>query len=155
MSFLGGKFNLLQRFEKYKYVSASHPGCWLWCGNHYENGYAQTSINSKPMRVSRIIAHLFHGLDLSSNCKALHKCDVKGCWNPDHIFVGTQAENIQDCVAKGRHSETRKTHCKRGHLLNGTNLYIHSGKRSCKICRKAATYRCLGIEVKQCLPNIQ
>lgn len=66
----------------------------------------------------------------------LHKCDNNRCCNEEHLFLGTQAENIADAVAKGRMRGMNWTHCIHGHEFNQENTYIRKeGRRVCKKCR--------------------
>ena len=72
----------------------------------------------------------------------LHRCDVPGCVNPDHLFVGTFKDNTQDMIRKGRNSpppiakpgQGTKLICKRGHL----RATMPSGRRVCLECQKIA-----------------
>lgn len=64
-------------------------------------------IDGKPYAVHRVSAHLAHGLDLGSGLKALHQCDVPRCFNPDHLFVGTQKDNVHDMFKKGRENHAK------------------------------------------------
>jgi len=54
------------------------------------------------------------------------------------LFLGTQSENIFDAVAKRRHFQSKKTHCKRGHIFDDENTYYHHGgkHRNCRQCRR-------------------
>lgn len=93
----------------------------------------------RPRPVSRIIAYICLGLDINnSRQKALHKCDNPSCFNPEHIYVGSDSHNIQDAYKRGRRKGycKTKTHCKRGHEYNDKNTYIRpdTGAKICKIC---------------------
>jgi hypothetical protein len=67
-----------------------------------------------------------------------HHCDNRKCFNPDHLFIGTQKDNQVDSVRKKRHYNVRKTHCKRGHAYSPENTYITKrGGRSCRTCHRA------------------
>ena len=69
----------------------------------------------------------------------LHRCDVRACCNPDHLFLGTPLDNMQDMHAKGRFIPNtegfrRKLSCKKGHPFTETNTVIVSGVRRCREC---------------------
>ena len=71
--------------------------CWLWRGSRDGLGYGHFS-EGRAHRVSWL---LFKG-PIPDGMKVLHKCDVRNCVNPEHVFLGTQADNIQDMLKKGR-----------------------------------------------------
>jgi hypothetical protein len=83
-------------------------GCWVWTASTDRQGYGHISNvfiggKSRSISVHRLVAHLIHGLDLSSrNTYACHHCDNPPCFNPDHLFVGTPKDNSDDCKNKGR-----------------------------------------------------
>jgi hypothetical protein len=57
------------------------------------------------------------------------------------LRAGTQAENAQDALERGRHAQRNKTHCKHGHPLSGGNLLMLKTQRACRTCRRAALAR--------------
>jgi hypothetical protein len=120
-------------------VDKSEPnGCWLWAGAN-DGRYGQFWMNNRKEKAHRVSWLLTHG-EIPEGKMACHRCDNPSCVNPDHIFWGTMSDNILDAVSKGRHDprgNALRTHCKRGHLLNGDNMRIRpsTGHRECIICR--------------------
>jgi hypothetical protein len=78
-------------------VPVPESGCWLWSGNTTRHGYGVLA--GKYMH--RYAYRVAHGA-IPEGAHVLHKCDVPCCVNPDHIFLGSQADNNADKVAKGR-----------------------------------------------------
>lgn len=82
-------------------VVVNSSGCWLWTGYCIPQGYGRLSVNNKPTLAHRAMYKLHKG-DIPSDLQVLHKCDVRNCLNPDHLFLGTVQDNMADKVAKGR-----------------------------------------------------
>lgn len=92
-------------------VAVQENGCWMWQGGVDRKGYGKFSIgNSRnpdgSRRNSMVSAHrvsyeLFKG-GIPDGLFVLHKCDTPGCVNPDHLFLGTNTDNMRDMDAKGR-----------------------------------------------------
>lgn len=77
------------------------------------------------------------GPEIPAEMKIMHTCDNPSCFNPSHLVMGTQKDNMRDCSDKGRFFNQKKTHCKRGHKFSPENTYITpSGSRECKACRR-------------------
>lgn len=69
-----------------------------------------------------------------------HHCDTPACYEIEHLFLGTQADNMADMVAKGRHRNQVKTHCPHGHEYTEENTYITPrGGRKCRECHRIET----------------
>jgi hypothetical protein len=126
-----------QRVDK-----ANPDECWLWIGRKNDHGYGLLSLGKRgsQMRAHRFSYELHFGSipegESYQGIEVCHRCDVPACVNPAHLFLGTHADNVADCVAKGRfRSPPKKTHCKRGHPLTPENCYIDkNGHRQCRIC---------------------
>jgi hypothetical protein len=94
--------------------------CWLWTSNVHTNGYGQIAesrngrLRQRWLWAHRVAWELTHG-PIADGLRVLHRCDVPTCVNPDHLFLGTQIENIADSVRKGRFTAWRRT----GVRLNG------------------------------------
>ena len=122
--------------------------CWLWTGKPNQNGYGRLRINKKTVLAHRLAYELWVGTIPLDKPNVLHHCDNPPCVNPEHLFVGTQADNIKDMVAKGRNisPQALKTHCPSGHEYNKINTRIKSNNhRICKVCdrnRKKETSAC-------------
>jgi len=79
-------------------------GCWLWQGSQDGKGYGQIRIvvGLKPERVHRISAFFFlHYSGVIYQVNHKRECSNKHCWNPDHLYIGSQQENVWDNMATG------------------------------------------------------
>jgi hypothetical protein len=85
----------------WKNVCKTPGGCWVWTGGQFTNGYGGMTVDGKALHVHRLSWELSRGPIPQEMC-VLHKCDVRLCVNPDHLFTGTQGDNIADKVLKGR-----------------------------------------------------
>jgi hypothetical protein len=120
--------------------------CLIWDGSTNEHGYGQVRHGRLTLKVHIVMADLI-GLP-GDGPMVLHACDNPPCFEPEHLYRGTQSDNMRDCVARGRHvpnlsnlnrgeHNIAKTHCPREHLYSGDNLYItKAGARSCKECKR-------------------
>jgi hypothetical protein len=75
--------------------------CWVWMGGCSWIGYGLIQYNGHTTSPHRLAYIFTHG-DLPAGIDVLHKCDNRKCCNPDHLFEGTQLDNIKDMFAKGR-----------------------------------------------------
>ncbi|NIQ14489.1 MAG: hypothetical protein GTO02_08825 [Candidatus Dadabacteria bacterium] len=104
----------MKQFQVIKELSSTHPnakpvivevdqnGCWR-CVNHRktETGYIHLRRNGKLLRGHRLSYETFVG-EIPKDLYVLHKCDVRDCINPEHLFLGTCQDNQTDMVQKGR-----------------------------------------------------
>ena len=97
-----------------KVSKGDEDDCWEWQGRLDGNGYGSFGIYSRqllPHRVSAYLSGKLESLKKGSSAGVVirHKCDNPACVNPRHLKVGTQKDNVRDCVSKHRnHNTSRK-----------------------------------------------
>lgn len=77
------------------------PSCWLWTGKLHLRGYGRFRGPSGDM-AHRFSYHCYVG-EIPAGMQVCHRCDNPRCVNPDHLFLGTNQDNVTDKVVKGRH----------------------------------------------------
>lgn len=95
---LGQETDVIKRLKR---KTRYEGDCWIWTGKTVGRGYGEIWYKGAMFRINRLIAHLYHGMILHSTIsQGNHKpeCKSKACWNPDHIYVGTQYDNVQDQI---------------------------------------------------------
>ena len=75
--------------------------CWIWTAATDGRGYGKLGVDKKPLRAHRLSYQFAFG-DIPEGLCVLHKCDIPICVNPNHLFLGTQADNMLDKTRKGR-----------------------------------------------------
>jgi hypothetical protein len=75
--------------------------CWEWRGSKDKDGYAIFNFRGKTKKAHRISWQYFKGTN-PENFFVLHACDNPPCTNPEHLFLGTAADNLRDMIKKGR-----------------------------------------------------
>jgi hypothetical protein len=88
-------------------------GCWIWTGSRSstgtDGGYGELRYNNKLYHVHRLSWSIHNKQEIPSNMEVCHECDMPPCFNPDHLFLGTHKDNMQDMARKGRSGILRGT----------------------------------------------
>jgi plasmid maintenance system antidote protein VapI len=95
----------------WKYVNKT-DGCWLWTGSRTTGGYGQFGVGGRkgtPIGTHRVAWALANGAIPDGLC-VCHRCDNPPCVRPDHLFLGTLADNFDDMRAKGRNERGMAHH---------------------------------------------
>jgi len=118
--------------------------CYLWRGIIRRDGYGQLIVKRMHFIAHRIAYQEFVG-NIPTGQLVLHRCDVRACVNPKHLFLGTQSDNMKDCAAKGRINRRtgneKKISCPKGHPYTPENTALYRGWRYCIACRDVRNRR--------------
>jgi hypothetical protein len=127
--------------------------CWNWTGAKNKFNYGQFYYNGKVRKAHRV-SYLMKNGHYDESLVVAHKCDNPSCVRPDHLFLATQRENVNDMVAKKRHgagqivtqtyeewlesrpNKSQKDLCSRGHRFSANNTRIKKiRERYARVCR--------------------
>lgn len=117
--------------------------CWTWTGGHNGIGYGQFHLGSrrgKRTHYAHRLAFLLWVDAIPDGMTLDHACDrgAQGCVTPDHLRLMTNRANTMRSSSPPA-KNARKTHCSKGHALEGDNVYdAGNGRRACQICRAAS-----------------
>lgn len=105
--------SIAQRLEALSMLNEV-SGCRLWQGatNKKDNGYGVLNVDGRVRYAHRLAWEEVNG-PVPAGSHVCHKCDVRTCINPDHMFLGTHADNMADKVAKGRQSKGEEHYASR------------------------------------------
>jgi len=128
--------------EQFKARIERIPGidCWIWA-KVSDSGYGYLYINYHQYLAHRYAWELYRG-PIPEGLWILHKCDIKSCVNPDHLYLGTLIDNTWDAVDRKQYFYASQMCCKRGHEFTVENTYVKNGKhRECRVCSNWAKAR--------------
>src|SRR5712664_4432062 len=123
--------DIKSRLEHYSISALS--GCIIWTGAIDGGGYGRIRLRGR-LEMAHRMSFIVHNGDIPEGMLVCHSCDVRPCINPNHLFLGTNQDNLQDASRKGK---LHVTVCKNGHPATPENRYVYpEGDSYCKACRR-------------------
>lgn len=132
-----GVTSLLSTGERFwRKVDKTDGECWNWTAST-RNGYGTASFQGRHEYAHRVAYRLTHGA-IPDALVIRHRCDNRLCVRPDHLEVGTKADNSRDMVERGRSAPNPRAlnaFCPNGHPFDAGNTYWWNNARQCKTCK--------------------
>lgn len=119
-----------ERFELKVNVN-EQTGCWDWTAKINNGGYGEFQYKGKSEKAHRVSLIIYKGLEPNDGLYVCHTCDNRKCVNPDHLFLGTAQDNMDDMYDKGRRIRFNDIPCP------SRAKYLKNICR-CPLCTKAA-----------------
>jgi hypothetical protein len=128
----------VKQYIRDRVVEVTESGCWIWMQTLNRGGYGMVLKRGMGQRTAHRLSYATFVGPIPEGMYICHRCDVRCCVNPDHLFVGTHTDNVRDAVRKKRMYNQRLTHCPRGHEYTPENTLLRKGNnaRRCHTCRK-------------------
>jgi HNH endonuclease len=133
---------ILERFDE-RWLPCKRTGCWIWTGYlsvGSKGGYGSFVFRPALSRSKKTVSA--HRMSWELRCgpippgmSVLHRCDVRRCVNPEHLFLGTQSDNMRDMASKGR------THKPQGERNGRSKLLATQVAEIRRLLRAGATQR--------------
>lgn len=127
-----------------KYIKC--PDCWIWIGAKNGKGYGSTWIGNKVALAHRAMFEVHNG-PIPPGMLVCHRCDNPACINPEHLFLGTNSDNLQDSKRKGRQNLNRAkgSSASKAKLTENQVLYAYNsvlkGKTMVSIAKELAVQK--------------
>lgn len=90
------------RSRFFRFIQMNQSGCWNWTGHKNKDGYGFISLNGRPRLATRISFVMHGGIFEEGKDLVCHHCDNPSCVNPDHLWAGSNKDNMKDAKEKGR-----------------------------------------------------
>lgn len=91
---------VIEKIQDNSYLD-ENTGCYVWMGHYAGEGYGVIQCEGQKWYIHRLIYSRYICEELPE--VVMHKCDVRRCWNPEHLVGGTHQDNVDDKMAKGRY----------------------------------------------------
>lgn len=127
-------------------------GCWLWLRATTKDGYGKFKLPGRQLEMAHRWSWIRAHGSIPPGLFVCHRCDNPGCCNPDHLFLGTNRDNMNDMVAKGRFNPGDRSNAPKGEGCPASKLTWETVRQIRRLVRDGQrpvdVSRALGVPIK-------